>query len=245
MDQLASMIHSAAQKSDEIRLLEEATEGWTELCEHKLQQEAAEQTRWSSLSGNSEQPPSAEEILSDPSPEDHEDDGGSEVGAAKLLRVFDKIDSDGFGFAPRMDLLRTVSELALDDSSLRFVVCGCVSMWGISRYWLQVGSLEKMTLKIVDRDSFGKIVSQWVELHLIMEDDDREDQESLGSPRSPTSGGSLGGLGSPKGNDAVSAVITQVTALSYLMRLSDSSECCRHALMSWMRARQKSTVWTK
>ena len=39
-----------------------------------------------------------------------------------MCSVFDGIDADGFGFAPRTDLLARVSALAVDDSSLRFVV---------------------------------------------------------------------------------------------------------------------------
>ena len=67
-----------------------------------------------------------------------------------------------------------------------------------------------MTLKIVDREDFSKMVSQWVQLHSIMEDDDREDVDGTGNDniRSPTSPSGMGGLGSPKGKSP--PVITQV-----------------------------------
>ena len=128
MQQLAQMIHTAADKSKEIKTLEENTNGWAEFCNQQTSQELEEQARWSKLSGNSETVnPVPESVLNEEPLEDSVNDELSEeaspaLGQDTLLGVFDKIDSDGFGFAPRMDLLNVVSELALQDSSLRFVV---------------------------------------------------------------------------------------------------------------------------
>ena len=75
--------------------------------------------------------------------------------------------------------------------------CGSGVMLSVA----QVGSLEKMALKIVDREDFGKVVQQWVQLHSIMRDDDRDSEreaEEGTSSGSPGSSKLMSGPGSPK-----------------------------------------------
>jgi len=180
--QLMNAIHSAACKSADINKLEEACACWSEQLGEQLKIERDEQQRWSRITTNgAEESPAG---VSPPGPDLLGEGPEGEAAGDDLLQVFDGIDADGFGFAPRTDLLARVSALAVDDSSLRFVV----------------GSLEKMALKIVDREDFGKVVQQWVQLHSIMRDDDRDSEREAEEGSSSGSPGSklLSGPGSPK-----------------------------------------------
>eukprot|EP00656_Telonema_subtile_P051899 TRINITY_DN7091_c0_g1_i3.p2 TRINITY_DN7091_c0_g1~~TRINITY_DN7091_c0_g1_i3.p2 ORF type:complete len:406 (+),score=150.41 TRINITY_DN7091_c0_g1_i3:119-1336(+) len=197
LDQLVLMVHSAGLKCEEVAALEARTDGWLQHCTALLTAEQTQLASWTKLSSSETATHTPEPVLP------------SLIDPTDLLAVFDSIDGDGFGFAPRHDLLARVTQMSVDDSTLRFVV----------------GSLEKMALKIVARDDFDAVVQQWKQLHSIMQDDDRDDspeEESTasppdstadsttgspgGSPRSP--GSILGMPGSPKGNHTAPVIST-------------------------------------